>query len=76
MAVAVPRSRTIIGVPVAVALFLFAMMLPTPVSLNLGGMRLSAYRVVLLILFLPMLFQLLSGRRGQVHLFDVLLLAA
>ncbi|MEQ9695965.1 hypothetical protein [Shimia sp. SDUM112013] len=75
MAVAVPRSRTIIGVPVAVALFLFAMMLPTPVSLNLGGMRLSAYRVVLLILFLPMLFQLLSGRRGQVHLFDVLLLA-
>lgn len=53
---------------------LFAMMLPTAVSLNLGGLRLSAYRLVLLALFLPMLFQLLTNQRGRLHLFDALVL--
>jgi hypothetical protein len=65
----------VFGVPIAVALFFLAMMLPTAVSLNLGGLRLSAYRVVLLAMFLPMLLQLLSGRCGRVHLFDGLLFA-
>ena len=75
MALAQPRSLRLFGVPVAVALFFVAMMMPTAVGLNLGGLRLSAYRVVLLILFLPMLVQLLSGRRGQPHIFDAVLMA-
>ena len=75
MSVAVRKSRTIFGVPVAVALFFLAMMLPTAVSLNLGGLRLSAYRFVLLLMFLPMLLQLLSGHRGKANIFDALLFA-
>ncbi len=68
-------SKTVVGVPVPVALFFIAMMLPTAVSLNLGGLRLSAYRVVLLIMILPMLLDLLTGKRGRAHVFDLLVLA-
>lgn len=68
-------SKTVFGVPVPVALFFIAMMLPTAVSLNLGGLRLSAYRVVLLIMILPMLMDLLTGKRGRAHVFDLLVLA-
>lgn len=74
-AVAHPQVRRIFGVPVVIAVFLVAMMLPTAVSVNLGGLRLSAYRVVLIVLFLPMLVQLFSGRKGRVNLFDVLVFA-
>ncbi len=69
------QSPAIFGVPVVVAIFLFAMMLPTAVSLNLGGLRLSAYRVVLIVMIVPMLVQLLSGSRSRMHLFDLLLFA-
>jgi hypothetical protein len=51
-------------VPLVVAVFFIAMMLPTAVSVNLGGLRLSVYRVVLIVMILPMLLQLLSGGRG------------
>ncbi|PSL21971.1 hypothetical protein [Shimia abyssi] len=74
MTIARAKSKTVFGVPVPVACFLFAMMLPTAVSLNLGGLRLSAYRLVLLVMFLPMLFQLLANQRGRLHIFDALLL--
>ncbi len=75
MASTVIQSRSIFGVPVPVAIFFVAMMLPTAVSLSLGGLRLSAYRVVLIVLILPMLVQLLSGRKGRVHVFDLLVFA-
>ncbi|MEQ9259274.1 MAG: hypothetical protein RIG84_09250 [Roseovarius sp.] len=75
MAQAAPASRKVFGVAVPVALFFLAVMLPTAVSLNLGGLRLSAYRVVLILLFVPMLVQLASGRRGRAHLFDALVFA-
>lgn len=68
-------SPTLFGVPAVVAVFFFAIMLPTSVSLNLGGLRLSAYRVVLIVMILPMLIQLITGRRGKMNLFDMLLLA-
>ncbi|MBE1281857.1 MAG: hypothetical protein GJ676_00960 [Rhodobacteraceae bacterium] len=66
---------TVFGVPVVVAVFFVAIMLPTAVSLNLGGLRLSAYRVVLIVMILPMLLTLATGRRGRMNLFDLLLLA-
>ncbi len=75
MALAARKSSTIFGAPVPIVIFLFAMMLPTAVSVNLGGLRLSAYRVVLILMFLPMFFQLISGRRGRMHVFDMLVLA-
>ena len=54
-AVASPKSRRVFGVPVPIAIFFLAIMLPTAVSLNLGGLRLSAYRVFLVLMILPML---------------------
>ncbi|MFK7764542.1 MAG: hypothetical protein AB8B62_14880 [Roseobacter sp.] len=74
MAMARTTSPAIFGVPIAVALFFLAIMLPTAVSLNLGGLRLSAYRVVLLCMLLPMLFHLITGRYGRAHLFDGLMM--
>jgi len=74
-AVAQPDVRRIFGVPVVIALFFVAMMLPTAVSVNLGGLRLSGYRVVLIVMFVPMLVQLLSGRKGRMHIFDMLVFA-
>jgi hypothetical protein len=67
-------DRRILGVPVPVALFFLGMMLPTSVGVTAGGLRLSAYRVVLIVMFLPMLMQLLSGRRVRANVFDALVL--
>ena len=67
-------GRRILGVPVPVALFFLGMMLPTSVGITAGGLRLSAYRVVLIVMFLPMLVQLLSGRQVRANLFDALVL--
>lgn len=69
------KSRRVLGVPIPVALFFVAMMLPTAVSINLGGLRLSVYRVVLLVMIFPMIVQLLSGRRCRINIFDLLVLA-
>jgi hypothetical protein len=67
-------GRRILGVPVPVALFFLGMMLPTSIGVTAGGLRLSAYRVVLIVMFLPMLMQLLSGRRVRANAFDALVL--
>jgi hypothetical protein len=67
-------GRRILGVPLPVALFFLGMMLPTSVGVTLGGLRLSAFRVVLLVMFLPMLVTLLSGRRVRANIFDALVL--
>jgi hypothetical protein len=69
------RPRTVFGVALPVAFFFFGMLLPTAVSLNLGGLRLSVYRIVLILMFLPMLVQLLSGRAGRMTVFDALVAA-
>lgn len=68
------RGRKFLGVPLPVALFFLGMMLPTSIGLNLGGLRLSAYRIVLIVMFLPMLGILLSGRRCRPNVFDALVL--
>ncbi|ROU04333.1 hypothetical protein EAT49_02800 [Histidinibacterium lentulum] len=64
--------RRVFGVPLPIALFLVAIMLPTAVSVSAGGLRLSVYRVVLIVMFLPMLLKLVSGRAGRMHVFDLL----
>ena len=67
-----PRTRRLFGVPIVVVLLFFGMMMPTSVSLNLGGLRLSVFRIVLLVMFIPMVLMLLSGRRGRMTIFDAL----
>jgi hypothetical protein len=69
------RPRTVFGVALPTAFFFVGMLLPTAVSLNLGGLRLSIYRIVLIVMFLPMLLRLLSGRAGRMTVFDALVLA-
>lgn len=56
-----------------VVIFLIALMLPTSVSLDIGGLRLSAYRIVLALAFVPMLAALLAGRAGRISIFDALI---
>lgn len=55
-----------------ILLFFLGVLLPTSVSVNLGGLRLSAYRVVLILAFIPMMVQLLSGKKGKMNIFDIL----
>lgn len=69
---ATPRGWRVFGVPLVVALFFIGMMLPTSVSVNLGGLRLSGYRIVLIVMMIPMINTLLSGRRGKPNIFDLL----
>ncbi len=69
-----PNERTpkFLGVPLIVILFFIGMMLPTSISINAGGLRLSVYRIVLIIMFLPMMVDLLQGNRGKLNTFDIL----
>lgn len=66
------KDARILGVPFVAAIFFFAVMLPTDVSVSLGGLRISAYRLVLIVMFFPMLVKLLSGRVGRIYVFDML----
>lgn len=61
--------------PVPIAIFLVAMMLPTTVWLNHRRLRLPTYRVVLIVTILPILVALISGRKGRMHVVDLLVLA-
>lgn len=65
------NDRRVWGVPIVVVLFFVGMIMPTAISVSAGGLRLSAYRVVLLIMFLPMIIALLSGKRGKLTVFDL-----
>ncbi len=69
------QPRRIFGVPVVVALFFLGMMLPTSVGVSAGGLRLSVYRVLLIVMFFPMLLRLLSGAAGRVTIFDAFAMA-
>lgn len=63
-----------LGIHPVIFLFFLGMMLPTAVSVNLGGLRLSVYRIVLLVAFAPMVSALFSGKVGRVSPFDWLLI--
>lgn len=57
-----------------VYLFFLALILPTEASLFLGPLRLSPYRVVLILAIVPCLFRLLTGAAGKITAPDVLIL--
>ena len=58
-----------------VALLFLGMIAPTAMGVSLGGLRLSVYRVVLIVMFIPMLMALFSGKAGKVNIFDYLAMA-
>ena len=62
------RERTSVIVPIFIISFLL------PVFFFLGPLRLSPYRVVLLVLFIPLVFTWLSGGMGKIRTPDVLIL--
>ncbi len=55
--------------PIVVILFVLALL--TPIIFNLGPIRLSAYRVLLLIAFFPSIFVLFSKKVGKVRTPDI-----
>ena len=65
-------SKSLFGVAVPVTLFFFAIMLPTAVSVSAGGLRLSVFRVLLIVMILPMIIELASGKKGGIKVFDAL----
>lgn len=67
-------SRRLGWCPFWVAAIIIALAVPTEFSFNLGSLRLSAYRVILIVAFIPSILKLMSGRAGKVHLADILIL--
>lgn len=55
--------------------FLLALMLPTEFSIFLGGLRLSPYRILILLAFVPCLDKMLKGVAGKWILPDFLMIA-
>ncbi len=72
------RQKTIQGeketpqaakLPILVVIFIVG--LTIPLIVNAGSIRLSVYRIVLLFLFFPALFRLLSGTVGSIKIPDI-----
>jgi len=61
--------------PRLAAAFYIALIMPLEFSVSLGGLRLSPYRVLLLVMTVPLLLQLLQSRRQPPHAVDYLVMA-
>ncbi|RFA29346.1 hypothetical protein CAI21_09760 [Alkalilimnicola ehrlichii] len=72
-----PRSKALAALrwcPLWVTLLLLTLALPTEFSFTIGSFRLTPYRLVLILAFLPGLARLFSGAVGRVTLIDCLLI--
>ncbi len=69
-AVAVPNRTS----RLMILLFMLGMVLP--VWFYVGPLLLMPHRVVLLVLFVPLLIALLSGKAGRIRSFDILMMAS
>lgn len=65
------RVRT----PWLAAAFYVALIMPLEFSVSLGGLRLSPYRVLLLVVTVPLLLRLLQNHRQPPHAVDYLVMA-
>jgi hypothetical protein len=61
-------------VPLPIAVFLISLLLPPELSVEIGSLRLSGYRIVLLVMFLPCLYQLLTDPTKKISIADYLML--
>ncbi len=68
--VAPAQTSAVERVPWPVLIFLFALIIP--LILNLGPLRLSVYRLVLLITFIPSVVIWVSGRAGRILIADLM----
>lgn len=66
-------NRARLAVPVMLLLIAFVM--PPETSVSLGSLRLSPYRVILLIYAVPNLFYILSGKAGPLNGVDIAVFA-
>ena len=62
-------------IPWPLALLLVAIVMPPETSVMAGSLRLSPYRIVLLIWFFPCLIAMMSGRAGKILLCDMFMIA-
>jgi hypothetical protein len=60
--------------PTLPLLLLGSLLLPTELSFNLGPLRLTVARVILLSAFFPALFRLVGGKAGRMNMIDTLVL--
>ena len=68
-------SQAAAKAPLLAALFYLALIMPLEFSVTLGGLRLSPYRVLLLIVFVSLALKLLQERRQPMNLVDGLIAA-
>jgi len=61
--------------PRLAAAFYIALIMPLEFSVSLGGLRLSPYRVLLLVVTVPLLLRLLQNNRQPPHVVDYLIMA-
>lgn len=65
----------LLACPVPAALFIFSLLMPTDFSVYAGNLRLSPYRIVLILLILPAWLRIVSGKAGKMIAPDYLLIA-
>jgi hypothetical protein len=70
----VPFSAPAAAVTAPILLIVFMVVLIMPVSFDIAGFRLSPIRLYLLIMFIPLLTQLLGGKVGKMHFIDAAML--
>lgn len=64
------RSRSSKRVSIFVVLFILGLMIP--IQMQLGPARISPYRIILLLMIIPCIIQLFTGRAGKILLTDTL----
>ncbi|MEP6389961.1 MAG: hypothetical protein ABJ056_08545 [Halioglobus sp.] len=68
-------SATRVSVPLLAALFYVALIMPLEFSVTVAGLRLSPYRVLLLVMTIPLLARLLRNTQQPPHMVDYLIMA-
>lgn len=64
-----------VSTPWLAAAFYIALIMPLEFSVSVGGLRLSPYRMLLLVVAVPLLLRLLQNRRQPPHAVDYLIMA-
>ena len=64
-----------VAMPTLAALLYVALIMPLEFSVTVGGLRLSPYRMLLLVMFVPLLIQLLRNRYHPPNVVDYLMAA-
>lgn len=59
--------------PWLAAAFIFTLVIPNEFSIMLGALRLSPYRIFILLVFLPCFLDLVLGKLGRMNLVDIMM---